>query len=191
MPVGIRDWVLPWLPRLTEALGPRRRARLLAGSGAASLARTMAGMGSIHPVADILLAPVAQLGSVSGTARISASVVRRAYGQAVAVTDRPLHAAVILTTVPDDAQPSIAPIPTDVASLRLAQSAAYERRSFHLIGERARFHFAARPPIPGFDAVAHEATVLAERLAGVPTFELRTPFPGNPAVAAELILSVV
>jgi hypothetical protein len=151
----------------------------------------MAGMGSIHPVADILLAPVAQLGSVSGTARISASVVRRAYGQAVAVTDRPLHAAVILTTVPDDAQPSIAPIPTDVASLRLAQSAAYERRSFHLIGERARFHFGARPPIPGFDAVAHEATVLAERLAGVPTFELRTPFPGNPAVAAELILSVV
>ena len=189
--VGIRDWVLPFLPRFSAHLGASRKARLAAGTGASAIGRTVSSIGARHRATDAILAPIGQLGSLAATLRLPSSAVRQAYGQPAEVGELPLNVAVLLTTVDAGTKPSIAPVDPAVASSRLARSGAYERRALHLLGERARYHFADGAPVPGFAEAAVEASVLERLLETVPTFEVRTPFPADPGPAADLILSVL
>jgi hypothetical protein len=189
--VGIRDWVLPFLPRLSVHLGTSRKVRLVAGRGASAIGRTVSSIGARNRTTDAILAPLGQLGSIAATLRLPAAAVRQAYGQPADMGDTPLNVAVLLTTVDSGTKPSIAPLDPAVAGIRLARSAAYERRALHLLGERARFHFVDGAPVPGFAEAADEASVFEHLLGTTPTYEVKTPFPADPGPAADLILSVL
>ena len=189
--VGIRDWVVPHLPTLARALGRSRRARLGAGSVADRLGRAIGGIAGAHPASDALLGPVGRVGSLAATIRLQPATIRGAYGQPEGESSEVLRALVVLTTVEPGTRPAIEPLDPAVAAERLARSAAYERRGFHLLGERAAALFGDEPPIPGFGVVAAEAEVLRARFRDVRTFELRMPFPADPGPGADLILSVV
>ena len=189
--VGMRDWVLPFLPRLSAHLGASRKARLAAGRGALSDRPHDQRPWRSPPGDGRDPGPIGQLGSLAATLRLPAVAVRQAYGQPAEMGEAPLNVAVLLTTVDAGTKPSIAPLDPAVAGIRLARSAAYERRALHLLGERARFHFADGAPVPGFAEAADEASVLERLLGTTPTYEVKTPFPADPGPAADLILSVL
>jgi hypothetical protein len=189
--VGIRGWVLPSLPRLSATLGAKRKARLTVGRAAAAVGRGASGIGSLHQAADAILSPVGQLGSIAATLRLPAAAIRATYSQPSTSGAVPLAVAIVLTTVAPGTQPTIGELDPAVAAGRLARSGAYERRAFHLIGERAGMLFPDRAPLPGFGAIGDETTVIADRLAGIRTFELRAPFPSDPGIGANLIYSVI
>jgi hypothetical protein len=191
MSVGIREWVVPFLPRLAATIGAGSRARLAAGRVAATMGRSVARAGNAHPATELLLSPFGKAGELTATLRMPATRVQQVYRQHDPIDSTPLRVAIMLTTVPRGTAPSIAELSPVVAADRLARSAAFERRDLHLLGERARLHFPGTAPIPGFEGVADEVSAIAKRLEGVSTFEVRTPFPADPGPAADLILSVL
>lgn len=183
--VGIRDWVVPYLPRLAAGLGRGQRTRLRGGTVAARLGRAASAIGRAHPAASALSQPVAQMSSLAATIRLSAADVRAMYDQAHPEPDLPLGAVVVLTTIDARSQAGIEPTDPARQAAHLARSAAYERRSYHLLGERgaALGHSA----VPGFGIGELEAAVLRERFSAAPVLEVRVPFPADPTVAAGLI----
>jgi hypothetical protein len=191
MSVGIREWVVPFLPRLAGTIGAGSRARLAAGRVAATMGRSVARAGNAHPATELILSPFGKAGELTATLRMPATAVRQVYRQDDPIDSTALNVAIMLTTVPRGTAPSIAELSPAVAADRLARSAAFERRDLHLLGERARLHFPGTAPIPGFEGVADEVSAIAKRLEGVATFEVRTPFPADPGPAADLILSVL
>ena len=188
--VGVRDWVLPFLPTLARALGTRRRARLSGGAIAAAIGARTARIAAGRPITDAVLGPLAQTGGLAATIRLPAADIRRAFGQAP-LSDRslPLRGLVVLTSIDQGEVATIAPLEPAAAAARLARSATYERRGYHLLGERAAAH--GRGPIPGFEIIEPETEAINRRIAGVPTFEVRAPFPADPRIAARLIREVL
>lgn len=188
--VGIRDWVVRSLPILRGGLGGGRRARLRGGRLAESVGQGAARLAAGGKATDALLGPVGQVGSLAATIRLSADEIRRIYAQPAPGPDPlPLDGIIVLATTEAGAAPSATTLDRAVAADRLARSAAYERRGYHLLGERARALGPA--PIPGFTVIDHEREAIAPFLAGVPVFELRTPFPADPRIPARLIRDLV
>jgi len=188
--VGVRDWILTFLPTLAGAIGPGRRARLGGGAVAAAIATRAGRIAAGRPVTDAVLGPLAQSASLAATIRLDADVIRRAYGEAVlAPGSRPLGGVILLTTIGHGEPVTRAPLEPEIAAARMARSAAYERRGYHLLGERAAIHGAA--PIPGFGIVGEEAAALHRLIRAVPVIEVRAPFPADPRIAARLIREVL
>lgn len=183
--VGIRDWVLPWLPRLRAGLGGGRGARLTAGRMADSISRRVTRTAARNRISDALIGPIGEVASLASTIRISPDEIRRIHGQEPDPRIRPLGALIVLSTIEAGHGVTVAPLEPRQTAHRLAVSAAYERRAYHLLGERAAFH--GEPPIPGFGIVSVEAEVLAGAIGPVPVLEVNAPFPTDPGIAAEAI----
>jgi hypothetical protein len=92
----------------------------------------------------------------------------------------PVRAVVLLTTVPGGAPTADRADPA-WAARRLAHSAAYERRPYFGLVERARYAFPdrERADLPGA-ARGREETVLGAVLDRTTVVEARTPFPVDP-----------
>ena len=181
--VGIRRWVLRYLPRLRSSL-PALAAGQLAVGGVAPAAlrivpgalRGSAARGLLHRFA-----------SLAERASLSPTELRAAYGdRALHPPHAPLRALALLTTVPGGERAQARPTDPGWAAERLARSAAFERRTLFALHERARYALPQRGDLLTA-AVDSERTLLERMLAGVPVIELRAPFPADPRpVAAAL-----
>jgi hypothetical protein len=176
--VGVRRWVLPYLPTLAAGLPRRARAQLGLAGLAGALARPL--RGRTAPAA-------ARAVALADRAALTPSQLRTVFDQ----QDDPerrlrLGATVVLTTVPGR---DIACEPADPAwaVTRLARSAAYERRELFELLERRRYALPAAPAESLDDVVNREAALLERALAGAPVLEVRAPFPVDPRRIADAV----
>ncbi len=182
--VGIRRWVLRYLPRLRSSLPALATGQLAVGGVAPGGLRLVPGALRDGPAGALLH----RFASLAERASLSPTELRAAYGdRGERPPHAPLRALVLLTTVPGGERPQAGPADPDWAAERLARSAAFERRSLFALNERARYALPQRGGDLLATAVDSERTLLARMLAGVPVIEVRAPFPTDPRpVAAAL-----
>jgi hypothetical protein len=179
--VGVRRWVLPYLPTLEAALPRRARAQLgVAATLAAATRPVRARPGRLSVLA-------ARAAALADRAALTPGELRAAYGQRDDPARRvPLGIIAVLTTVPG---PAITCKPADPAwtAARLARSAAYERRELFAAFERRAYALPGTVAGALEDAVAAEARLLELALRHGRTFEVRAPFPADPRAVAAAI----
>ncbi len=183
--VGIRDWVLQYLPRLRTQLRRAQRARL----GVARAARRPLPLLTRRPT-RIGLAVESQLDrafTLASRLSLRQTEVAAIYGSAQDPRRTPpLRTLAMLTTV---STPNVTARPADPgwAAERLARSAAYERRTLYELDARARYA-AARPGISPLEAVRdRESERLRHLLDGVQVLEVTAPFPTDPRRVADAL----
>lgn len=186
--VGIRRWVIPFLPQLRRSLPQSSRLQFGAAAiaaGATAPMRRTRGRGALGAAAEALGRAV----SLADRAALTPSGLRAAYGQEDDPARLvPLRAVVLLS---NHAAPAVAQRPAEPASTaaRLAQSAAYERRIWHALEDRARY---AAPRAGGASAaaemMARERDLLQPWLAATQLVAVRAPFPVDPRRVVDVVL---
>jgi hypothetical protein len=181
--VGVRRWVLPYLPKLQASLPAAARAQLRLAGAAAAISRPIRKRPQPSRVGGLAERAVA----LADRAALTPSQLRTVYGGGDDPARRvPLGATAILTTVPG-LEVTCEPADPAWAAARLARSAAYERRELFAVLDRRRYAFPDEWDSALEDAVASETLLLERALAHGSTFELRAPFPCDPRkVAAAL-----
>jgi hypothetical protein len=181
--VGIRRWVLPHLPRLQAALPRAARGQFRVARAAAAALRPVTGRSPSGRLAGLAVTGTQRGLALADRAALTPTQLREAYGQADDPTRRlPVRAVVLLTNVPMGA-PTARPADPAWAAERLARSAAFERRPYAALHERAAYALARGG---GFAAAAVESEreLLAAALARTTVIEVRTPFPTDPGPVA-------
>ncbi len=184
--VGIRRWVLPYVPRLRRAL-PRRARLQLAAAGAASVATApVRGIRTGGRAAEVAVGAMRQAIALADRAALAPSEVAAAYAQPGGPASSKLTTMALLTTVRSD---RIAAEEAEAAwaAKRLARSAAYERRPFFDLCQRSRFAFVTRGGATIAEVERREEAFLAELLANVRVVDVRAPFPTDPHRVADAI----
>jgi hypothetical protein len=178
--VGVRRWVLPYLPKLEASLPASARARLGLAGAAAAISRPIRERPRPGRIGGLAGRAVA----LADRAALTPSQLHAVYGGGDDPGRRvPLGATAILTTVPGR-EVTCEPADPAWAAARLARSAAYERRELFALLERRRFAFPDAGSSPLAEAVASETRLLERALAAGSLFELRAPFPVDPRKAA-------
>jgi hypothetical protein len=186
--VGIRRWVLPYVPKLRSALPRAARAQLL-GAGVASLLSRPLGRPFRNPILREAGSRSAELVALADRAALSVAQVRAAYGTVGDVTRPvPLGLVVLLSTAAPDVRPAATPVDAGIVAERLARAAAFERRTYFSVTERVRYGGASGDRTDGQAVARLEETLLRTRLSLIDLFQIRTPFPSDPRLAAESIL---
>lgn len=185
--VGVRRWVLPYLPRLRSSLPAAARAQfMVAGmlSAAARPARLLSTRGRVAGLAHTALERATMM---ADRAALSPTQVREAYDQRPAASwAAELRVVAHLTTV-SDARIEAKPADPAWAARRLARSAAFERRAAFELYERRRFAF-PDSHAPSLEDVVHAEERLLERaFANALVLDVRAPFPTDPRPVAEAI----
>jgi hypothetical protein len=185
--VGVRRWALRYLPRLRSSLPPVARAQLAVAGLTSVLSRPVRSKRVGDPTAEAIERAVALVDRAS----LTLTEVRSAYGRGgERESAAPLRAVAMLTTVPGF-DIDVRPADPAWAARRLAHSAAFERRRYFALRERARF------ALPDESADARELSIQREQrllealLEPVRLLDVRAPFPTDPrrvagAIAAEL-----
>jgi hypothetical protein len=187
--VGVRKWVLPYLPRLRSALPRMARAQLM-GAAAVSLAsRPMQ-----RPFRNPLLREVGsysrRLAALADRAALSVAQVRAAYGTTSdPIAPVPLGLVVLLSTAAPRTRPATVRGDPEVVSHRLAQAAMFERRSYFSVTDRARYGGASEDRTDGPAVARIEEPLLRARLAGVMVLQVQAPFPSDPRRVVESIVA--
>jgi len=185
--VGVRRWVLQYLPRLRSALPWRARAQLAAAGIAGAASRPLLARPARGRVAGLAVEAVERATALGDRAALRLSEVRAAYGDTKASTwSAPLCGVALLTTVSGGTVKARA-ADAAWAVRRLARSAAYERRTLFELYERAGFAFPDRELKLRGATVAEEERLLAERLASIPVIAVEAPFPVDPRRIADAI----
>jgi hypothetical protein len=188
--VGVRRWVLEYLPTLRASLTRGARAQFalarLAAVGLDPIAGRSAGARSGAFVADAARR-VSELGD---RAAFEIDELRAAYGQ----DDDPARVAptrlfVALRTIPDGPVRVTDADRADVAA-RLARSAAFERRRYLELLQRAGYALPSRPASRHDEAIAADEAILAAALERVPVVSVDAPFPTDPRRVADAILAI-
>jgi hypothetical protein len=185
--VGVRRWVLPYLPQLAAGLPRASRAQVaVAGAGARAtspLRRQAARGGRVGAAAALAERAVA----VVDRAALTPGEVRAAYGQDDDAMRRlPLGTVALLSTVPgpdisvEDADP-------EWAAARLALTGAYERHDWFLLEDRERYADPSHAGDGRERAVLAERRVLEKALAGARVVRVRAPFPVDPRLVARAV----
>jgi hypothetical protein len=180
--VGVRRWVLRYLPRLRSAVPTRARARLtVAGAfGAVTAPVRSRRSGRL----GMLGAGATRLVALADRAALSPSEIAEAYGHPPIRERVPVGLVAVLRTTPAG---TVSVREADGARVagRLATSAITERAAYHALRTRARYALGTEAD-PG-EVAALEAARLGELLDGVPVVEVSAPFPTDPRrVAAAL-----
>src|SRR3954469_25810085 len=179
--VGVRRWVLPYLPTLRAALPRGSRAQLaLAGAFAATTAPVRRREGRAGALLERGVA-------LADRAALTPSEVRLAYGQADDPARRvPLRALVVLLTAPGD-RIAVREADAGWAAARLARSAAYERREIFEDGQRAAYGLAGSGDGGRAAATAADERVMRELLGERTVLRVDAPFPVDPRRVAAAI----
>lgn len=189
--VGVRRWILRHAPTLQRTLPREARLQFAAAVAGSAAARITAGTAARGGVLAAAHAAVAELAALAERAALSPSQLSAAYGQPPPTGRATLSALVLLTTTPDG-MPAARPREPAWAARRLARSAAYERRGYLALAERARY---ARD---GGDSVEvarlieeREERQLAAALGDAQVLEVQTPFPIDPNRIVDTIRPVL
>jgi hypothetical protein len=185
--VGVRRWVLRYLPRLRASLPAGARGQfVVAGlfSAAARSARLIPSAGKVLGVAQTAIERAAMM---ADRAALTPTQVRHAYAQDPAASwTAPLRLIAHLTTI-SGSRVDARTVGPAWAAHRLARSAAFERRAIFELYERRRFAFPDSSSISVDDVVREEASVLESAFANATVLDVRAPFPTDPRPVAEAI----
>lgn len=184
--VGIRDWVLDYLPRLRAHLGPSQRARLRVSRTARRALRRHA-KPAVSPLASVVESQLDRAFTLTSRVSLRQSEVASVYGSACDPhRTPPLATLAMLTTVPGD-EVTIRRAELEWVVERLIRSAAYERRTLYELDARARYSVAAPGPSPLLGVPDLEGQLLRRSLKGVRLLEVRAPFPTDPRRVADAL----
>jgi hypothetical protein len=183
--VGIRDWVLQYLPRLRSHLGASQRARLRVARAARRSVPLLTRRST--RVGTALESQLDRALTLAGRLSLRQTEVGAIYGSSRDPSRTPpLKTLAMLTTVSTD-EVTVRPAETGWAAERLARTAAYERRSLYELDARVRY---AEPDI-GPSALAEvralEAQQLRRLLNDVQVLEVNAPFPTDPRRVADAL----
>jgi hypothetical protein len=187
--VGVRRWVLSYLPRLRRSLPHTARLQLAVAALAGRPTRELGRVAVRGRRMDRIAEGLGRVASLLDRAPVAPSGISSAYGQGDGVVTRPvpLRAVVLLTTA-GQGPPTSAQADPAWAARRLARSAAYERRPYFSLVERASFALPDRPRADAASAVIQrEEGALESALRGTPLLEVRTRFPADPRPVADLV----
>ncbi|MEA2184887.1 MAG: hypothetical protein QOF69_4072 [Solirubrobacteraceae bacterium] len=186
--VGIRRWVLPYLPRLRGSLTRAARAQFAAAGAADRATRPLRGGRRGGRLAGLAGEAMDRAVALADRAALTPTELRAAYGQ----TDDPARRVragciVLLANVATD-EVSVQETDPAVAAARLARSGAYERRVWFALQERARFALPAAAAGPTMEEVVErERALLGPLLASTRILTVRAPFPTDPRRVASAI----
>jgi hypothetical protein len=184
--VGIRDWVLDYLPRLRAHLRRSQRARLRV-VGAARRPLPLLARGTATQLGGVLESQLERAFTLAGRLSLRQTEVAAVYGSPRDTTRTPpLTTLAILTTVPAD-EVTVRPAEVGWTARRLARSAAYERRTLYELDARARYANADPGPSPLLDVPGREVELLRNVLDGVQLLEVKAPFPTDPRRVADAL----
>ena len=174
--VGVRRWVLGYLPRLRGAIPQRARLRMAAARTAevASLPlRSLRRVGVRGLIADGAARGVA----LADRAALTPSEVAHAYGHEPILHALPIGLVIVLRTVRDN---EVTAREADAATVagRLAASAVTERQGYFALRQRAAY---ATGSVNDPSAVAAiESERLHDMLRATTLVEVAAPFPTDP-----------
>ncbi len=180
--VGVRRWVLRYLPRLRSSLPARARAQLAAagtyGVVTAPLRRRQGGR------LGTAAAGARRLGALADRVALTPTQIADAYGHRPVVERLPVALVAVLRTVPEGSV-SVREADAGPVAQRLAASAVTERAAYHALRTRARYALAT--PADPWELAGRESARLEDLLARVTVVEVSAPFPTDPRrVAAAL-----
>ncbi|MET1232079.1 MAG: hypothetical protein ABWY52_04415 [Candidatus Limnocylindrales bacterium] len=187
--IGVRRWVLPYLPTLRRTVTRRSQVQF-AAAGAASVVLDPVGRRPAPTRSRGMIADLARrTGAIGDRAAFEVDELRAAYGDTSDPTRRvPTRAVCLLVNAPDGARPHVEPMDPDLAALRLARTAGFERRSYFALRQRAAYLLADQRTTITDAAVEADAAILRSVLTGVTVLGVRAPFPTDPNTVAEAIL---
>jgi hypothetical protein len=184
--VGIRDWVLDFLPRLRAHVRSSDRARLrvsrVTRAALPRLVRATAG-----PRGAVVESQLNRALTLASRLSLRQTEVAAVYGSPSDPLRVPhLTTLALLTTVSGDSV-SIRPVEVGRAAQRLALSAAYERRALYELDARTRYASANPGPSPLLRMPNEEAELLRDVLQDVQLLEVKAPFPTDPRKVADAL----
>ena len=183
--VGIRRWVLPHLPQLRAALPSRARAQLAIASGAGSAAAPVVGRAWSSPLARTAAAVAQRALALADRASLAPSEMAAIYGAAPPRV--PLRLLALLSTV-GGSEIRVREEDPRRAAQRLARSAAYERRTFFDLHDRAVFGGLAQYAGARERLIAAEVALVEQILRDVRVIAVEAPFPADPPRVADAIV---
>jgi hypothetical protein len=183
--VGIRDWVLEYLPRLRAHLRASQRARLRV----ARTARRPLPLLTRRPtrVGTALESQLDRAFTLASRLSLRQTEVGAIYGSPHDPRRTPpLKTLAMLTTVSTN-EVTVLPAEAGWAAERLARTGAYERRTLYELDARVRY--ADAKPGPSRLAIVrdHETELLRNLLEGVQVLEVMAPFPTDPRRVADAL----
>jgi hypothetical protein len=185
--VGVRRWVLTYAPRLRHSLPVSARIQLLGAGVASGLVRPFERRQPTGRVAGVVFEAARHAVDLAERASLRPSQLRSAYGQATngGWTAR-IGALALLTTVPRGQGVTVTEGDADWAARKLARAAAFERRPFFDLYDRARYAF---PELvnPRAESELADERFLAHVLSRIRILDVRAPFPTDPRTVAESI----
>jgi hypothetical protein len=184
--VGIRRWVLPYLPRLRRSLPAVARAQLGVAGAIGWLVRPLNPLAGRDGAAGLVSEVANRVTALADRASVRPSELRRIYGGARHDGGPRLQVLVLLQTAPandvvvDTAEPMF-------AARRVAEMNAYERQDFFNLHARARYALATAED-PRRTSLAAEERLLVDLLADVEILNVVAPFPTDPRRVADAIM---
>jgi hypothetical protein len=183
--VGIRDWVLEYLPRMRAHLRTSQRARLRV----ARTARRPLPLLTRRPtrVGSALESQLDRAFTLASRLSLCQTEVAAIYGSSVDPgRTPPLRTLAMLTTVSTD-EVTVRPAEAGWAAERLARSGAYERRTLYELDARVRYADANPGPSRLAAVRDRETERLRNLLDGVQVLEVMAPFPSDPRRVADAL----
>jgi hypothetical protein len=185
--VGVRRWVLPYLPGLAAALPWAARVQVAAAGAVATATQPLRRLAPRGGGVGAAAAVAARIIGLADRAALTQEQIRTIYGQADDPTRRvPLGTLALLTTVPHE-EVTVEVGRAAWAAERLAVTGAYERHDWYMIRDRWAY---ARPGLAQDDrirAMAYERQILERALSGARVLNVQAPFPVDPRRVADAI----
>jgi hypothetical protein len=185
--VGVRRWVLTYLPTLRSALPIRSRAQLRAAALADVSSRPLRTRSSGR-VTGFAADAMSQAVGLADRTALSPSELRAAYRQEDDPARHvPVRCVALLTTVEGD-DITVTNGDPERAAARLARSGAYERRPWFALRERARYAATGLAGAEGpEDVIEREQDLLRPVLSATRLVSVEAPFPVDPRRVAEAL----
>jgi hypothetical protein len=186
--VGIRRWVLPYLPLLRKSLTRAARVQFAAAGAADRASRPLRGRRRGGRLTGLAGEALDRAVGLADRAALTPTQLRAAYGQTDDPARRvPAGCIVLLENGPGD-ELAVYEADPGAAAARLARSGAYERRVWFALQERARYALAAVAAGAAMEEVVErERALLEPLLAATRLLTVRTPFPTDPRRVAAAI----
>jgi hypothetical protein len=183
--VGVRDWVLEYLPRLRAHLRTSQRARLRV----ARAARRPLPLLTQQPsrVGTALASQLDRAFTLATRLSLRQTEVGAIYGSSEDPRRTPpLRTLAMLTTVSTH-EVTVRPAEARWAAERLALTGAYERRTLYELDARVRYADANPGPSRLAAVRDRETERLRDLLEGVQVLEVTAPFPTDPRRVADAL----
>jgi hypothetical protein len=187
--IGIRRWVLRYLPTLRSSLTRAARLQFTAAGLASLVLEPVAGRSARSRTAGFVADGAGRAMAIGDRAAFEVAELRTAYGQ----TDDPertvpVRLVVALRTVPGEDVRVQSVEPGEIAA-RLARSAAYERRHYFELLQRAGYALPDRIAARQDRAIAADEELLRALFKRVRVVAVDAPFPTDPRRVADAILA--